>query len=321
MVAESSNKKNLSWIIVGIIILALVITVFMQDRRINALIKGANNYYPQEEAEKYKTKIVKLESQIVDMQAWQDYLEGALNENNKSSIPAPQNSPDGNRMVDNAPVITNNPALRNGRRSPISFRYDTFAEENDLSEETKSKLLDLLAEMQLEIMNRMPRRGGFSTEMIDREALWQQVEAINSIYDEKISELLSANELDAFKEYQNSESERMLIMGFNGIFEGDSLLDNEKEKELVAAMYNARQANPETKREDNTQSFFGRPFGPGQINEGPENVEKLNNIYLESARDILSEDEMEKFEGYINTRQSGFTMGRGPRPGRFQVPE
>ena len=111
-------------------------------------------------------------------------------------------------------------------------------------------------------------------------------------------------------------------MGLNrNIFDDDNLLDSEKEKELVAAMYNARQANPDTKSEDETLILFGRPFGPPQMNEGVENKEKLNSIYLESARDILSEDQMQKFEDYLKTRQTTFNMRRGPLPGRFQAAE
>ncbi len=40
--------------------------------------------------------------------------------------------------------------------------------------------------MQLEIMNKMPGRRGLFPEMIDREALRQQIVDINSKYNEKI---------------------------------------------------------------------------------------------------------------------------------------
>ena len=319
MAREPSTAKYMSRIIVGSVILALAITVIMQNRRINSLVSRPNNSYSQEKTENYKAEIDKLKSQIADMQSWQNYLENALKEKNIGSISAPENKQAENRLVQNASNIMNNPALRNNLRSTISFRYDSLAEEIGLSGDTKSKLIDLLTEMRLEIMNMMPGRRGLFPEMIDRETLRQQIVDINSKYNEKISELLSPNELYAFKEYQNSEPERMLITGFNrGIIEDNNLLDKEKEKELVAAMYSARQADPDTKREDNTLFLSGRPFGPAQMNGGRENMEKLNSIYLESARNILSEDQMKKFEDYLNTRQSVFNMGRGFRPGRIQ---
>lgn len=317
MESKLTILKYISRIVAGIVILALAITVIIQNRRINALTGEANSFFPQEDVGKYKAEIARLESQIADMQAWQDYLENVLKERDRNSTPPPQGIPAGNRILNNASNIMNNPALRDGLRSSLSFRYDALAEEIGLSEETKSKLIDLLSEMQLEIMSRLPRRGEPSPEMIDREALQQQIEEINSKYYEKISELLSPDELYAFKEYQNSEPERMLIMGFYGnVFLDDTSLDKEKEKELVAAMYNARQANPDTKTEDSSLSFLGGPFGPDRMNERVENEEKLNSIYIESARDILSEDQMKKFEDFLNTRQSAF-MRRGPRPDRF----
>jgi len=316
MATKSSTKMYISWTIAGIVILALLITVFIQNGRINAMMSVENNVSQQEDVEKYKTQIDELESQIADMQAWQDYLEDTLNENKLVSIPAQQNRPAANRMADTEASNANTPALRNNLRSFMSSRYDALAEEIGFSEETKSKLMDLFSEMQLEIMDMLPRRGG-PPEMMDRENIQKQIEKINSKYNEKLSELLSPNELDAFKEYQSSEQERRLIMGFNNIFEDDLSLDKEKEKELVTAMYNARQTNPGTKREDDSVTFLGRPIGPPQMDGGVENMEKLNSTYIESARDILSEDEMKKFEEYINTSQPGFNMRRGFRGNRF----
>jgi len=320
MVTESTIKKFILWSFIGIVIPVLAITVIIQNRRINTLTREANNSYPQEETAEYRAENDRLKSQIADMQVWQDYLEGALNENAESSIPAPQNRPVENRVADNAPGIMNNPGMRNRLRSSISFRYDALAEEIGLSEETKSKLMDLLAEMQLETMNRMPGRRGFPPEMMGREAIRQQVEDINSGYNEKISELLSSNELYAFKEYRNSETERMLIRGFYmNISEDDNFIDNENQKELVDAMYSARQADPDTKRESDSLSFMGTR--PAPMFGGIENDEKLNSVYIESAGNILSEDEMEKFEAYLNTRQSMPNMRRGFRPGRSQGAE
>ncbi len=87
--------------------------------------------------------------------------------------------------------------------------------------------------------------------MMDSETFMQQMEEINSTYDNKLSEVLSVNELNAFKEYQNSEQERMLLMGFNVMAE-DNSLDKEKQNELIKALYNARQNDPDTRREDST---------------------------------------------------------------------
>ena len=81
--------------------------------------------------------------------------------------------------------------------------------------------------MRIEIMDFMPGRGGFLPGMTDREALGQRIEEINSKYNKKLSELLSEEELYAFKEYRDSERERIPIMGLNrNIFEDDNILDS-----------------------------------------------------------------------------------------------
>lgn len=324
MATESIFKKYIPWTFAGIVILALAITVFIQNRRINLLTGEADVSSPQDENAECKAEIDKLKAQIADMQAWQDYLEGALNDNNVGVIYSSRNRSAGNSNAEDAPRIADIRGMRNGFRAAISSRYDAMAEEIGLSEETKTKLMSLFEEMRLEIMEKMPRGRGFRPEEIDREAIRQQIEEINSKYNEKISELLTEDELNAFSEYQNSEQERMLIMGFSGgnIFgeEGDTLLDEDTEKELVAALYSARQTNPDTKSEEGSISLLGGRFGggPPQMNEGADNTEKLNSVYLETAKDILSDDQMQSFEDYLNNRQSMFGRGRGPGgPGRF----
>jgi hypothetical protein len=210
--------------------------------------------------------------------------------------------------------------MRSNQRAFLSGRYDAFAEEINLSEETKNRLYDLLSEMRMEIMNRFPRpgRGGFSPEMMDSETFRQQMEEINSTYNKKLSEILSVNELDAFREYQNSEQERALLMGFNVMAE-DNGLDKEKQNELIKALYNARQNDPETRRDDSVLVIQGGPpFGRGPMNEGAENNSKLNTIYLETAKSILSEEQMKRFEDYLNSMQSMPGMRRMPSVNRPQ---
>jgi hypothetical protein len=327
MVTGSGNRRHVTNTVIGIVILALAITVFFQHRRIIALTREANGTYPQEEVEKYRAEIKRLESQIADLKAKQNNPVATLNKGNTASKVGAQERAEGNRVADNSSFpdrtdFLNNPDMRNNLRRSISGRYDAFAEENNLSEETKAKLYDLLAEMRLEMMNSFPRpgRGGFSPEMADSETFRQQMEEINSRYDKKLSELLTVNELNAFKEYQNSEPERMLLMGFNVMAE-DNSLDNEKTNELVAAMYSARQNDPETKRENNALMIQGGPFGRGPMNEGAANDEKLNSIYLETAKSVLSEDQMKEFEDFLNSRQSMLNMRRMPMPERTQGAE
>lgn len=321
MATGANTGKNFTVkTIAGIIIMALAITVFIQHRRIIALNMETNKYYPQEELEKYKAEIKALNSQIANLKARQDNPLATFNKGNTALKAGTKEMPAENRGTDDTPFtdmadFMNSPEMRNNLRLSMSGRYDAFAEENNLSEETKTKLYDLLSEMRMEIMNRFPRpgRGGFSPEMMDSETFRQQMEELNSTYDKKLSEILSVNELNAFKEYQNSEQERVLLTGFNVMAE-DNGLDKDKQNELITALYNARQNDPDTRREGDTLMVQGGPFGRGPMNTGSENAEKLNSVYIETAKSILSEDQMKNFEEYLNSRQSMLNMRRMPPP-------
>jgi hypothetical protein len=72
MVTEVNTRNNLTRTVIGVIIMALAITVVIQHRRIIALAEKANESYPQEEPEKYMAEIKRLESLIADMKAKQD---------------------------------------------------------------------------------------------------------------------------------------------------------------------------------------------------------------------------------------------------------
>jgi hypothetical protein len=308
--------KQATKTVIGIVILALAITVFIQHRRIIALTRKPNDSYSRQELEKYKAQIKTLESRIADLQAKQNSPVVPTNNKNTASKVAAQETPAENRVADNSPLndspdFMNNPNMKKNLVRSISSRYEAFAEQNNLSEETKSKLYDLLAQMRMEVMHRFPRPG--SQEMMDSETSRQQMEEINSAYSIKLSEVLSGEELNAFKEYQNSEPERMLLMGFNATAE-DNKLDTEKENELITAMYNARQNDPDTRREDDTIIQGGPPFGRRPINERDNNEGKLSNIYVETAKNILSEDQMKEFKNYLSVRQS--MLYRMPPPDR-----
>ncbi len=320
MVTGANTGRNLTRTVIGVIIMALAITVVIQHRRIIALTREVNQFHALEELEKYKAEIKALESRIAEMQAKKDSTVTPLKKADTTAKAATKETPVENRVTNSSPFANradfmNSPEMRENQRSFLSGRYDAFAEENNLSEETKTRLYDLLSEMRMEMMNRFPRpgRGGFSPDMMDNEDFMEQMKEINSTYEKKLSEILSVNELDAFKEYQNSEQERMLLMGFNVMAE-DNSLDKEKENELIKALYNARQNDPETRREDNTLIIQGGPLGRGPMNEGVVNSSKLKAVYLETAKNILSEEQTQEFEDYLNARQSMPGMRRMPPP-------
>lgn len=344
---HSTDKRNyVIPIILGIVIVVLTIAVLAQNRRINTLKKEMNNTtmtentpselitdnisseknQPPEDINTYKDKIKKLEKKVADMQAWQDYLEETLRKNEEdTNFPLP-NRPAGDRFVGFPPRIRNDPAMRNIMRNVLSSRYNSFAEENNLPPEVQNKFIDLLFERENKIRNMMPGIRGLRSGRILSEDLQQELTDINAEYDEQISELLSEEDFIAFKEYQKVEPERMFIDQFKrNMFFGDTELEKQQEKELIAAMYNDRQ-NYEVSQKENVEEmiFSGNPLDresiEERVKEGLENQNKLYSSYVESAKDILTESQMQKFETYIDMRKSSLEMiaNRGPRV--FVVP-
>ena len=182
-------------------------------------------------------------------------------------------------------MMQENPAVKKMIRDQLesiqATTYKTFAEEQKLSPETKNSLIDLLVEKGLENIDMASRNGNSSPKDIR--------ELIEKKYDEKISKLLSPEEFNAYKEYVEVVPERGLINDFNANYAGEHQIDKEKEKDLIAAMYDERQKmNPES----------------GDLNQEL----SLYDNYIESARTVLSDSQMKKFSSFINSKKSQLEM-------------
>ena len=138
------NKYQMFSVIFGIIVVVLVITVFLQNRRINALNNiltestqtalNPDNYALEknlsfEDDGQYNGKIKKLESQIADMESWQDYLENALQKSEERNSQTTPNRPQTNTVENFTPVVRNPATMKDYTIRSISRQYDSFIKE------------------------------------------------------------------------------------------------------------------------------------------------------------------------------------------------
>ncbi len=216
-------------------------------------------------------KIKKLESQIADMQAWQDYLEESLEKYKQEEE-------------------WQNDTTKRLIKSIISSRVDGFAEEVNLSSDVKTKLYNMLFDKEMEI------REILSGD-IPRDDRKQGMEYISEKYDEMISDLLVGN-YPAYSEYVKVQMERNYVTDFNNsMLMRDNQLDKQQEKRLIAVIYSENQAFSEI-RKDNKENVN---ISPVEIMKENLEIQKiLHNRYIDSAGDILSESQMHKFQKYLD---------------------
>jgi hypothetical protein len=261
----------------------------------------------QNNKETYKKKITRLENKIADMQKTQGHLEVTLNEyGEKDATAAPEMD-----------AVSKARGDYNSRRI-YSALYKDFFDQNNYSPVLNEKLVDLLVEK----MGTMGKRMMNAPKDWENPKNWskniefnKQTEAIKAQYDEKIAELLPEGGLALYKEYDKRQSERILVFNFETML-GDDTLKKEKERELIELLYEDTQTYAYSDKD-----FRNIPGAVGDVvpekildeetldrltKESAESMIKTYTAYVESAKGILSESQMVKFEGMVNSMRSPY---------------
>ncbi len=251
----------------------------------------------QDDEENYKARIELLETQIADMQEWQDYLKKTLDEYD--------------RKADSLIPIWRQTGTLSLADYPIYFIKD-FIEENNYPTDLKEKLLALFDERVNALFNTVPDLMSFIPGKINGNLaeLIQQSEQIKAKYDEELAKLLSQEEFTLLKEYEQTSMERYILNGLNEWL-GDDKIEDEKGKELIALWHNYRQVSQEEQIKK-AQSYKINRHGPDDKTRAKiekDNLEyniKLYENYASLAEGILSESQMEVFEATLNILKSTF---------------
>jgi len=316
---ETTSNKMIHVIQAALFILVVILstTLYLQERQLSKL-KGrfdvtspADNFQTEEKTHgsspgtnlsqddenNYKKKIKNLETQIAGMQEWQDYLKKTLDEYDERAVSAASFW------------------RQAGTVSQADYSIDFikgFVEENNFPPELKEKLLVLISERNNTLRDSVPDLLNFVPGNIkgNMAEQMQQYKKINAEYDGEIAKLLSKEEMVLYKEYEQTAKERDLINGLK-TWLGDDKLEKEKEKKLIALMYNYRQS-AEEEQIKKAKSYEISEEGPDEETMArmqKDNLEyniKLYENYASLAEGILSESQMEVLNGIVNFRKSIF---------------
>ena len=299
---SNSKMSNITRLLICVLFLVLIIIVLFQYRQNTELKK---ELYKTTHSEKSKTKnilkeklpglktvkpsseistiseedisdkekIKKLESRLADMQAWQDYLEESLEKQKQEN--------DKNIEME-----------QSFNRSIISSRIDGFAEDAGLSQDIKTKLFDLLFEKEMEVDDL------FSGDVPQQDRK-KETEYIEQKYDELISDLLS-DKYTAYKEYLKSQWARQYITDFKDSMLNNIPLEKQQEQKLVTAIYNETQKFRDIQNEK-IQGLYDEKLSYSEQMQGELELQKaLRDRYIESAKEILSEPQLQKFIKYLD---------------------
>jgi hypothetical protein len=321
MTETTSNKKNHVIVaVLSILVLMLLAAVFLQERQFSK-IKETENFRTeiitgessmekdpvQNNKETYQKKITRLENKIADMQKTQGHLEATLNEYGEKDAAA----------VPEMDAVSKARGDYNSRRI-YSALYKDFFDQNNYHPELNEKLIELLIEKMGTMGERMmnaPKDWENPKNLSRNIEFNRQTEELKAQYDEKIAEFLPEGGLALYKEYEKRSMERILVFNFETML-GDDTLEKEKERELIESLHEDTQTHayndkdlknipgavaeviPEKKLDEETAARLFKESGESML--------KTYAAYVESAKGILSESQMVKFEGMVNSMRSPY---------------
>lgn len=192
----------------------------------------------------------------------------------------------------------------------LTENYGALFEKLGLSDEKLQDLKALMVDNQMQMEETSLDMMSQSMSEEERMEKMQQLgEEQNAEFEQKVKDLLSADDYEKYDAYERRLSERFLVKQFVNPLSANDGLSDETEQALIDAMYEARkevEAEYGTDSDDSPRIFIG--VSTKDQEEGLDRQFAIYDRYVESARAVLSESQAEEFEAVINGTKDMMNM-------------
>jgi len=306
-------KKNVLIVVLSVAVAALAFTVVRKDRQLETV---ANTTRQEREVRKAHAESV---SKTARTEREKDKA-GTTAPTKPIGSQAAKTEPAAPAVAKASGINTNfmgaiadmmkNPQMKEMIRAQqkvmVNKMYAALPRYLNLSDETKARLDQLLLDRQLAMAEAGLAMMNGSAE--DRKKAAEDSKAVKAESDQAIQELLGTQDYEVFKQYEASLSEQTNVSLFKDTLSGDDALGEQQEYDLVAAMYQAREALPQNSL-FNQQNPSPDPTQLTQerVAETLKQMETLQQRYAEAAATILNAGQLERFKQW---QQQMATMQR-----------
>lgn len=230
--------------------------------------------------------------------------------------PAAKQQPTMGEMFAGIGSMMTNPAMkemiRQQSKMQLEMQFGRLFKFLNRSPEQVEALKAILMDRQMALMDggMAFMTGGGSPE--ERKQKAKELQTVKESYDKKIAELLGTEDYDAFKQYENTQPERMQTEMFKSMISSSAEpLTEQQEYDLVNAMYSARTNLPATSLLNQKPDAPPDPsqFTPESIDQALKQSERLQAQYLASAQTILSAAQFQQFQQFATQQKQMTEMG------------
>ncbi len=196
--------------------------------------------------------------------------------------------------------------MRNQQKMMVGQMYRGLDKHLNLPTEKMDALKDLLSERQMALAE--AGLAMLSGKGLVKETA-EKAKATKSDYDSKIEQLLGAQDYPVFKQFEDTQGERMQVQMFKGNLSSDNALTDQQQEDLIAALYQERQSMPALSKLSHNQAPDPAMFSEENIAQLTKELEDLQQRYTESAAKVLTPAQMEQFTKFQTQWQSMQTFG------------
>ena len=148
--------------------------------------------------------------------------------------------------------------------------------------------------------------------MIDHCSYVAKVKAASDAADAEIKTFLGDDKFAQLKTYEKSAADRMAISGFKDQLNGSASLTPEQEQQLIDATTQERQNFKFTTDLADKSKMTGdlsAAFNEQNVNRFIEEMGQLNQRFVDKAQNILTPDQLETYQKFLNNQQALQKMG------------
>lgn len=246
-----------------------------------------------EERRRLEKEIRQLKSQLENAQG---EIEAATDEPALDD-PRPKKSPNKSPMAGYAEMMKN-PAMKDMIRSQqkiaLDMSYGSLFSEMELPPDELDKFKELLVDKQMAFIDMSPGMmgPGSADEMKERS---RTIKAITEEYNDKVRLAIGEQYYEMYKEYEDTLPDRMQVNQFKALLATSNPLDEEQEQDLINGMYEERTQFFSSVAGDEEQALDPSKITEEDISKKIAQLAQLQENYVELARDILSEAQLEQF--------------------------
>lgn len=140
----------------------------------------------------------------------------------------------------------------------------------------------------------------------------QKVKAASDAADAEMKTFLGDDKFAQLKAYEKTTPDRMAISGFKDQLNGAAALTPDQEQQLIDAMTKERQNFKFTTDLSDKSKVTGNlpaMFNEENVNRYIQEMDQLNQHFVGQAQNILTPDQLEAFQKYLNNQQALQKMG------------